>query len=237
MIWVLFFLLLLLSIKQTFCITKLKKEVLTLSDFKKEALKKIYDQSYDNRMLVNTEKFLRSQLYDYSKEVLTLRCKVKELKNKVIEKKVNKVIKEDKPSDLLEILSYKLEISVLKDKITKLENELNYKKVENSFNLIKSIIDEKPIKKEVKKASYKRNSESNKHKRVIVPIKIRLEIFNRDKVCLNCGTNKNLSIDHIVPVCKGGTNDIQNLQTLCLKCNIKKQDKIIDYRKQCLNSS
>jgi len=31
-----------------------------------------------------------------------------------------------------------------------------------------------------------------------------------------------LEIDHIIPVCLGGTNDENNLQTLCRECHIEK---------------
>lgn len=46
--------------------------------------------------------------------------------------------------------------------------------------------------------------------------------------CQLCGKNlypDTVSIDHIVPVSKGGTNDIENLQPLCLSCNHKKATK------------
>ena len=49
--------------------------------------------------------------------------------------------------------------------------------------------------------------------------------------CLCCGrSDVALTVDHVVPVSKGGTSNIENLQPLCLSCNSKKQDKIIDYR-------
>lgn len=35
-----------------------------------------------------------------------------------------------------------------------------------------------------------------------------------------------MDVDHIVPVSKGGSNDLENLQLLCRKCNGKKSDKI-----------
>ena len=60
--------------------------------------------------------------------------------------------------------------------------------------------------------------------------KIRYFIFNRDKCCLKCGADKNLSIDHIEPISKGGENKISNLQTLCKSCNSVKKNLYKDYR-------
>lgn len=48
--------------------------------------------------------------------------------------------------------------------------------------------------------------------------------------CLCCGSSEALTIDHVVPLSKGGTNDIQNIQPLCNSCNIRKGVKSIDYR-------
>ena len=56
-----------------------------------------------------------------------------------------------------------------------------------------------------------------------IPRQLRHEVFKRDGYrCRECGASKNetsLEIDHILPVAKGGTNDIDNLQTLCRECN------------------
>ena len=54
-------------------------------------------------------------------------------------------------------------------------------------------------------------------------------------LCLRCGTSKDISLDHIIPVCHGGENTIENLQPLCIYCNSRKSDKIIDYRKEVCN--
>lgn len=49
--------------------------------------------------------------------------------------------------------------------------------------------------------------------------------------CLWCGaTGIKLTIDHVVPVSKGGTNYISNIQPLCSRCNSRKNNKIIDFR-------
>lgn len=50
-------------------------------------------------------------------------------------------------------------------------------------------------------------------------------------ICLCCGaSNVLLTMDHVVPLSKGGSNTIDNIQPLCQSCNSKKRAKIIDYR-------
>lgn len=51
-----------------------------------------------------------------------------------------------------------------------------------------------------------------------------------DYCCLSCGKQAPLTVDHIIPLSKGGSNDISNIQPLCKPCNSKKGTKIIDYR-------
>ena len=52
---------------------------------------------------------------------------------------------------------------------------------------------------------------------------IREQVFKRDKYqCQNCGTSgARLNCHHIVPLDKGGTNNLSNLITLCEKCHAK----------------
>lgn len=50
-------------------------------------------------------------------------------------------------------------------------------------------------------------------------------------VCLCCGEQRKLTADHVIPLSRGGTNDIDNIQPLCRSCNTKKGTKTVDYRK------
>ncbi len=48
--------------------------------------------------------------------------------------------------------------------------------------------------------------------------------------CLACRSMIRLSADHVIPLSRGGSNSIDNIQPLCVRCNASKGKKIIDYR-------
>lgn len=48
--------------------------------------------------------------------------------------------------------------------------------------------------------------------------------------CVCCGIRSQLSADHVLPVTRGGLNEIANIQPLCTPCNSRKGTKHIDYR-------
>lgn len=56
-----------------------------------------------------------------------------------------------------------------------------------------------------------------------VSVRMRFEVFKRDDfTCRYCGRKSPdvvLEVDHVVPVCEGGTNDSMNLVTSCWDCN------------------
>ena len=52
-------------------------------------------------------------------------------------------------------------------------------------------------------------------------------VWRRDKgICTQCGSNRNLEFDHIIPHSKGGANTYRNIQLLCQDCNRTKSDKL-----------
>jgi 5-methylcytosine-specific restriction endonuclease McrA len=51
---------------------------------------------------------------------------------------------------------------------------------------------------------------------------------NRCQCCNRTEPDVKITIDHIVPVSKGGTNHIDNIQPLCMKCNQLKSTKIVN---------
>lgn len=67
----------------------------------------------------------------------------------------------------------------------------------------------------------------DKPRRRPLPNSLRKKVFERDQYrCRLCGDWHNLSVDHIHPVAHGGTDDMENLQTLCQTCNSRKGAKV-----------
>lgn len=60
-----------------------------------------------------------------------------------------------------------------------------------------------------------------------ISAKTRLKIYKRDGYqCVVCGVSKDLTLDHVLALANGGTNDEDNLQTMCHSCNSKKGVKL-----------
>lgn len=52
---------------------------------------------------------------------------------------------------------------------------------------------------------------------------LREAVFERDgRACVYCGAADRLHCDHVVPIARGGTSDIENLTTACGDCNKSK---------------
>lgn len=92
-------------------------------------------------------------------------------------------------------------------------------------NIFASVMDGKF--EEVQKYNFITRIIKGPQKRKYIPFDIRKKILSHGQ-CVFCGDTKRLSIDHIIPITHGGTNDESNLQCLCLKCNLKKGNKILN---------
>lgn len=54
-------------------------------------------------------------------------------------------------------------------------------------------------------------------------------IYKRDgNKCQYCNSTRNLTIDHIIPKCRGGQDSWENLVVSCSPCNTKKGDKLLE---------
>lgn len=63
-------------------------------------------------------------------------------------------------------------------------------------------------------------------KKKSIPDNIRWAVWQRDNfTCQHCGDRQYLAVDHIHPESKGGTLNMDNLQTLCRRCNTAKLDR------------
>ena len=67
---------------------------------------------------------------------------------------------------------------------------------------------------------------NHKEKAWQVPTVNRREVLRRDKhACQYCGSTRQLTLDHVIPVSKGGNHTWDNIVTACEKCNNGKGDR------------
>ena len=93
---------------------------------------------------------------------------------------------------------------------------------------------DKPKRKPATKASFTNNISTNKKRKTTsryISKSTRVSVLHRDKYkCIFCGRSSQqieLQIDHIIPFSQGGSNEIDNLQTLCIDCNQGKSDRLL----------
>jgi len=99
------------------------------------------------------------------------------------------------------------------------EEELKENKINDQENISKTVNVEKPLQKKEHRTSRNINA------------RMRFKILKRDNFkCCACGASPakdpsvDLHVDHIIPWAKGGETVVDNLQTLCSKCNLGKGD-------------
>lgn len=59
-----------------------------------------------------------------------------------------------------------------------------------------------------------------------------ISVFRRDRwICYLCGcrcTKKTVSLDHVLPLCRGGAHSLENVRTACRRCNSSKHSSTIE---------
>lgn len=103
--------------------------------------------------------------------------------------------------------------------------------------------DELQYKSDSSQERVKRYREARKERGLVAqwqPSKaLRQAVYDRDNnACVYCTATDDLSIDHKTPEMHGGTNDFDNLQTACRKCNAQKRDLTdAEYRQRLSNGT
>lgn len=127
------------------------------------------------------------------------------------------------------ILALRLDNYVFKELANNLEKStiipLNQWKNTKVLRAVFTLI--KPMKYQYHKKT--KHKTTNKRKRTHIPRGLRHEVFKHDNyTCVECGARKDdgatLHVNHKIPVSKGGSDELDNLQTLCKECNLNKSD-------------
>ena len=75
-----------------------------------------------------------------------------------------------------------------------------------------------------KKREHRRQWRARKNGATIGPVD-RDAIYERDERCIYCGSDKNLTLDHLTPLARGGAHAQDNLAVACRSCNDSKGAK------------
>jgi hypothetical protein len=68
-------------------------------------------------------------------------------------------------------------------------------------------------------------TQKRRPRRTTISASKRSRVYERDgHRCVECRARENLTLDHRVPIAKGGGNEESNLQTMCERCNLSKSD-------------
>jgi hypothetical protein len=94
-------------------------------------------------------------------------------------------------------------------------------KIDSAITGLQDRIKSLTTKGEKKRLARIRRSQFGKNRE-----QISLALIERDGYeCGHCRTQDDLTIDHIEPISKGGSDELKNLRFLCRKCNSAKSDK------------
>ena len=109
------------------------------------------------------------------------------------------------------------------------EEEKNFFAYNYLNNLMEYMEKGEVTREQIHAKDYSKKPKKQPKKRKTISKSIRHEVFKRDEYkCVECGATKEettLHIDHIIPLSQGGTDEMDNLQTLCEACNLAKSNR------------
>lgn len=87
---------------------------------------------------------------------------------------------------------------------------------------------ERERKAEFQVAAIKSAALEPRYQRCPIPTSVRVKVWERDEGrCMKCGSRQKIHIDHIIPISKGGSDTVENLELLCQVCNLAKGARIV----------
>lgn len=105
-----------------------------------------------------------------------------------------------------------------------LRKVIKYLELTQSNQLTKSVIEECLG---ITEHNTDKQTEVNQARDRYISDEVRRKVWRRDDgKCAKCGNRENLEFDHIIPLSKGGSSTVRNVELLCEVCNRKKSDTL-----------
>lgn len=218
------------QINSKYCFVELKEKYEYTYNCKSKAEYDRFDfyNAFCNICYQNSKELreINKQALDNSRSCLSYEKEVLALLQQINDRGLGQEYKDDEIKIIREnkIKTYTSPLIVIKKRYTS-QKGMNHYHASKEYPLYEI---EKAIKE--KRDYYKANAErkaSVEYERSLMTPKLRYRVMQRDGFkCVICGASSKdgatLHVDHIKPVSKGGKTEMNNLRTLCDRCNLGK---------------
>ena len=172
-------------------------------------------------------KLIAKKYYEKNKEKKRLAAQKYRKENPELSRLAVKKYKEKNREEVLrkfrEYNARRSQLPEYKEKVKKWNRERYYRDVEKSRAYYR---EKNAQRKEAISATNREQKLKRKNVKTFQVTKAELhKITSSD--CCNCGKTGPSTIDHIIPVSRGGVHSIGNLQPLCKSCNSRKSNRVM----------